>query len=39
VARLERRMEWDLSVSEKTLYVSIGEETLTGTLELRRLSP
>jgi uncharacterized protein YaeQ len=39
VARLERRMEFDLSVSEKTLYVSIGEETLTGTVELRRLTP
>jgi len=34
VARLERRMEFDLSVSEKTLYVSIGEDTLTGTVEL-----
>ena len=39
VARLERRMEFDLSVSEKTLYVSMGEETLTGTVELRRLAP
>jgi uncharacterized protein YaeQ len=39
VARLERRMDFDLSVSEKTLYVSMGEETLTGTVELRRLSP
>jgi len=38
VARLERRMEFDLSVSEKTLYVSIGEETLTGTMDLRRLT-
>jgi uncharacterized protein YaeQ len=38
VARLERRMEFDLSVSEKTLYVSMGEETLTGTVELRRLA-
>jgi uncharacterized protein YaeQ len=38
VARLERRLEFDLSVSEKTLYVSIGEETLTGTMELRRLT-
>jgi uncharacterized protein YaeQ len=37
VARLERRMDFDLSVSEKTLYVSMGEETLTGTTELRRL--
>jgi uncharacterized protein YaeQ len=39
VARLERRMDMDLSVSEKTLYVTIGEETLTGTVELRRLNP
>jgi uncharacterized protein YaeQ len=39
VARLERRMDFDLSVSEKTLYVSMGEKTLTGTVELRRLSP
>jgi uncharacterized protein YaeQ len=38
VARLERRMDFDLSVSERTLYVSMGEETLTGTMELRRLS-
>jgi uncharacterized protein YaeQ len=38
VARLERRMDFDLSVSEKTLYVSLGEETLTGTVELRRLT-
>jgi uncharacterized protein YaeQ len=37
VARLERRMDFDLSVSEKTLYVSIGEETLTGTVELLQL--
>jgi len=38
VARLERRMDFDLSVSEKTLYVTMGEETLTGTVELRRLN-
>jgi uncharacterized protein YaeQ len=38
VARLERRMDFDLSVSEKTLYVSMGEETLTGTMGLRRLT-
>jgi len=37
VARLARRMEFDLSVSEKTLYVSMGEQTLTGTVELRRI--
>jgi uncharacterized protein YaeQ len=37
VARLERRMEFDLSVAEKTLYVTIGGDTLTGTVELTRL--
>ena len=30
VARLERRMDFDLSVAERTLYLTIGEETLTG---------
>jgi uncharacterized protein YaeQ len=35
-ARLERRMEFDLSVSEGMLYLSIGEETLTGAV--RRLN-
>jgi uncharacterized protein YaeQ len=39
VARLERRMEFDLSVSEGTLYVSLGDETLTGSVEPRRLLP
>lgn len=29
-ARLERRMEFDLSVSEGMMYLSMGEETLTG---------
>ena len=29
-ARLERRMEFDLSVSEGVLYLSLGAETLTG---------
>jgi uncharacterized protein YaeQ len=37
VARLERRMEFDLSVSEGSLYVSMGEETMSGTVEQRRL--
>ncbi len=37
VARLERRMEFDLAVSDRHLYVSLGEETLSGTVELRRL--
>jgi uncharacterized protein YaeQ len=37
-ARLERRMEFDLAVSDRNLYVSMGEETLSGTVELRRLA-
>ena len=37
IKRLERRMEFDLAVSERTLYLSLGEETLSGTVETRRL--
>lgn len=37
VLRLERRMDFDLSVSERNLYLSIGEATLTGAIEARRL--
>jgi uncharacterized protein YaeQ len=37
VSRLERRMEFDLSVSERNLYVSLGDTTLIGTVEARRL--
>jgi uncharacterized protein YaeQ len=33
VARLERRMELELSVSEGMLYLSLGEETLTGDVQ------
>jgi uncharacterized protein YaeQ len=32
-ARVERRMDLDLSVSEGTLYLSLGAETLTGSVE------
>jgi len=32
-ARLDRRMEFDLSVSEGMLYLSLGEETLSGSVE------
>jgi uncharacterized protein YaeQ len=39
VKRLERRMDLDLAVSDGTLYVSLGEETLTGSFEMRRLDP
>jgi uncharacterized protein YaeQ len=38
VSRLERRMEFDLSVSERTLYISLGDTTLSGTVETRRLT-
>jgi uncharacterized protein YaeQ len=37
--RLERRMEFDLSVSEGTLYLSLGEETLTGGVQHLSLRP
>ena len=37
VARLERRTEFDLSVNDRHLYVTIGGETLSG--EVERLSP
>ena len=37
-SRLERRMEFDLSVSERNLYVSVGDTTLSGTVEERRLT-
>jgi uncharacterized protein YaeQ len=33
VARLDRRMSLDLAVSDNTLYVSLGEETLTGVVD------
>jgi uncharacterized protein YaeQ len=33
-ARLERRMEFDLSITEGALYLSLGEETLTGVVQL-----
>ena len=39
VARLDRRMDLDLAVSDQTLYVSLGGETLTGVVEERRLGP
>jgi hypothetical protein len=37
VARLDRRMSLDLTISDHTLYVSLGDETLTGIVEERRL--
>ncbi|HEV2984969.1 MAG TPA: YaeQ family protein [Vicinamibacterales bacterium] len=38
-ARLERRMAFSLSIAERTLYVSIGAETLTGVIERKPLAP
>ena len=38
VARLERRMEFDLSVAERTLYLALDGQTLTGAVALRRLA-
>ena len=38
VLRLERRMEFDLAVTERNLYVTFGEESLSGTVEPRRLT-
>ncbi len=37
VSRLERRMDLDLSISDGTLYVSIGDETVSGEIEALRL--
>jgi uncharacterized protein YaeQ len=37
VARLDRRMSFDLAVSDRTLYLSLGEDTLTGAVDERRL--
>lgn len=37
VARLDRRMTLDLAVSDRTLYLSHGEETFTGAIDERRL--
>jgi uncharacterized protein YaeQ len=36
--RLDRRMDLDFAVSERTLYVSLGGQTLSGSLETRRLA-
>ncbi|HEX7374628.1 MAG TPA: YaeQ family protein [Steroidobacteraceae bacterium] len=37
VARLERRMSFDLAVSDLTLYLTLGDETLTGAVVENRL--
>jgi uncharacterized protein YaeQ len=36
-SRLERRMDMDLAVSDRNAYVSMGAETFSGNIELRRL--
>jgi uncharacterized protein YaeQ len=33
VTKLERRMQWDLSVAERHLYLTIGDATLTGAVK------
>jgi len=38
VARLDRRMSFDLSVAERHLYVSIGDDTLAGVIERHPLT-
>lgn len=38
VSRLERRMAFDLSVTDAMLYLTIGDELLTGTLKAHRLA-
>jgi len=36
-AKLQRRMSFDLSIAERTLYVTLPEETLTGDVKLHRI--
>ena len=37
VARLDRRMDFDLAISDQAVYCTLGNETLTGVIEERRL--
>lgn len=37
--RLERRMKFDLSVTDGTLYIVLGNDTLSGTVERLALQP
>lgn len=39
VGRLERRMVFELAVSDRHLYVTLGDETLTGVIQPFRLTP
>jgi uncharacterized protein YaeQ len=36
-SRLERRMDVDLAISDRTVYVSLADDTYSGSVELRRL--
>lgn len=37
-ATLQRRMSLDLSIAERTLYVTVGDQTLTGDVRLHRIA-
>ena len=37
VERLDRRMNFDLAISDRTIYLTLGDETLTGTVDERRI--
>jgi uncharacterized protein YaeQ len=37
-AKLDRRMQWDVSISERHIYITIGEETLSGATTQHRLA-
>jgi uncharacterized protein YaeQ len=37
-ARLQRRMQFDLSVAERNLYLTLEDETLSGSVQSRRLA-
>jgi uncharacterized protein YaeQ len=38
VAKLERRMNFDLSITERHLYLTLGGETLSGVIEQRSIA-
>jgi len=37
-AKLQRRMTFDLSIAERTIYITLGDETLTGDVQLHRIA-
>jgi hypothetical protein len=39
VSRLDRRMRFDLSVTDRHLFLTIGDETLSGSVERLSLVP